>query len=187
MRYLTNLLLLAALGFFLSQSALAQPGGGGGFGGGGFGGGGGRGGGGFGGGGGGFGGGGFGEEEEQQPETPLSELIPGRWEIEFRIDYFSADPEAIGRYLEVEADIFIMGDRLEGRIRERDLIGDFRCMYDGHDRCQFGTMRFQGEDQDWQDFSFVVDRFGQRAEGWAEWINVETGEIQRYELRLRKR
>jgi hypothetical protein len=164
MRSLTNLLLLAAFGILLSQQTLAQLGGG-------------------------FGaGGGFGgeEEEEEQQEIPLSELIEGRWDIEFRIEYFSADPEATGRYLEVQADMFVSGDQIEGRIREQNLFGEFRCMYDGKDRCQYGTMRFEGEDQDWQDFGFVLDRSGRRATGWAEWINVETGEIQRYELRLAK-
>lgn len=165
MRHLTKLLLFAALGFFLSQSASAQPGGG-------------------------FGGGGaFGgqEQDQQQEQTPLSELIQGRWDIEFRVQYLSADPEAAGRWLEIEAEIFVNGDQIEGRIRDDDVIGEFRCMYDGKDRCQFGTLRFQNDDQDWQDFGFVVDRYGQRATGQAEWIDVETGEIRRFELRLRKR
>lgn len=169
------------IGLVGSAAVHSQPGGGG-FGGGGF-------------GGGGFGGGGFGgrggpspEPEPEQPEEPpLSEKIAGRWEIEFRIEYFSADPEANGRFLEVDADIYVNGDRIEGRIQEPNIRGEFRCMYDGNNRCQFGTMRFQGEPQDWQDFGFVVDTYGERAEGWAEWIDIDTGEIQRYELRMRKR
>jgi hypothetical protein len=173
---------LMAVAMTFALAAHSQPGGGG-FGGGG---------GGFGGGG---GGGGFGDdpdavqtpEPEQDNEISASELLQGRWEIEFRIEYFSADPEASGRYLEVEADIYVNGDQVQGRIQEDSVRGEFRCMFDGARRCQFGTMRFQGEEQDWQDFGFELDRFGERATGWAEWINVENGEILRFELRLRKR
>ena len=89
--------------------------------------------------------------------------------------------------MEIESEMYVNGDLVEGRIQDKDLRGDFRCMFDGTDRCQFGTMHFQGEDQDWQDFGFVLDRNGDRATGWAEWINVDTGEIQRYELRFSKR
>lgn len=117
----------------------------------------------------------------------LLALLPGRWELEFRIDYFSKAPDASGRYLKVIAYIYVSGDEIEGKIRETDITGEFRCSWDGVRRCQGGTMRFQGEEQDWPDFGFAFDRYNDSATGWAEWIDVRTGEIQRFELRLRKR
>jgi len=189
MKILTNRFLLTVFLGLFALGANAQGGGGfgGGGGGGGFGGGGG-GGGGFGGGDTGFGGQDQGQGQDQESNEPsMEELLQGRWQIEFRIEYFSKDPEASGRYLEVYADLYVNGDLVEGRIQEDDIRGEFRCRFDGVSRCDLGTMHFQGEDQDWQDFGFVVERQGDRATGWAEWINAETGEIQRFELRLRKR
>jgi hypothetical protein len=178
MKFLTVRLGLLAAGLTFALAVQSQPGGGGG---------------GFGGGGGGgdIGGAGGGAQTpapEQNNEQAAAERLPGRWEIEFRIEFFSADPEASGKYLEVDAEMFVNGDQVEGRIQEQNVRGEFSCTFDGVERCQFGKMRFQGEDQEWQDFGFVLDRFGgDRATGWAEWINVENGEIQRFELRLRKR
>jgi hypothetical protein len=195
------------LGLLLSGAAFAQGGfggggggGGGGFGGGGggggFGGGGGDAGGGFGGGGGGgFGGGGaggsFGSEAGGggAAEAFNAELaMPGEWRIEFRIEKDSSDPTAQGKWLTLIADVTISGDRVVGRIRDRDVEGDFECVISPEGRCEPGRLRFTTDTRDWPEFGFEIDDFDrERAEGWATFIDVEAGITREFELELQKR
>jgi hypothetical protein len=185
----------------LSTAALAQGGGGGGgFGGGGGGGGfgGGGGGGGFGGGaggaGGGFGGGGDsggfsedagggGAQQAFDPETAM----PGDWRIEFRIERDSSDSDARGRWITVDSQIMISGNRVVGRIRDREVQGDFECIISPEGRCEPGKLRFTTDRLDWPEFGFEIDDFDpERAEGWATFIDPEAGITREYELVLRK-
>lgn len=191
------------LGLLLSGAAFAQGGGfGGGGGGGGFGGGGGGGaGGGFGGGGGagGFGGdtgggnddGGFasnaGGGASQQAFDPES-AMPGDWRIEFRIERDSTDSSARGRWITVMSEITISGNRVVGRIRDRDVVGEFECVISPEGRCEPGRLRFTNDKIDWPDFGFEIDDFDtERAQGWATFIDPDAGITREYELILQKR
>ena len=198
------------LGLLLSGAAFAQGGGGGGFGGGGggggggFGGGGGGGGGGFGGGGGGggFGGGGdaggdggsFGGDTGASAgglSTQVAfdpENMPGDWRIDFRIERDSSDSSASGRWIQVDSEITLSGNRLIGRIRDRDIEGEFECTISPEGRCEPGRLRFTTDTIDWPEFGFEIDDFDpERAEGWATYINPENGVTREYELILQKR
>lgn len=115
------------------------------------------------------------------------EAIPGRWRIEFRIRRYSDDPEASGRWITVYADMWIGGIYVNGQIRDSEANADFTCRIDEHGRCIDGRLRFQGDEYDWQDFAFITDRNGERAEGWAVFADRNTGVIREYELVLRKR
>lgn len=181
-------IVIGAISLAFSGAVIAQPGGGGG---------------GFGGGGGGFGGGGGGapggraggqggqggqESGNTGPQIPdLQEDIPGRWEMEFRVDYFSEDPEASGKWMDLDVDFYLVGQQVEGRINEGLIRGTTRCTLRPPSKCEFGTIRIDGETQQWQDFGFEVEAEGNRAEGWAEWLDHDTGETMRFELRMRKR
>ena len=115
------------------------------------------------------------------------DAIPGRWRIEFRIRRHTDDPEATGVWRTVDADLFLSGQYVTGRIRDDEHPGDFTCSIDEYGRCLDGRLRFRSDNQDWQVFSFIVDRDGYRAEGWAVFTDVESGAIHEYELQLRKR
>ena len=115
------------------------------------------------------------------------DAIPGRWRIEFRIRRYSDDPEARGRWITVYADMWIGGIYVNGQIRDGDVHGDFSCRIDDHGRCLDGRLRFQGDEHDWQDFAFVTDRDGDRAEGWAVFSDRTSGATREYELVMRKR
>ena len=206
MRRSTRLAGSLLFSLMLSTAALAQGGGGGGFGGGGggggggFGGGGGGGGGGFGGGGGGAGGGfgggadsdgGFGNDvgggaaqQAFDPETAM----PGEWRIEFRIERDSSNSDARGRWIIVDSEIMMSGNRVVGRIRDRDIEGEFECMISPEGRCEPGKLRFRTDRIDWQEFGFEIDDFDrERAEGWATFVDPELGITREYELILQKR
>ena len=115
------------------------------------------------------------------------DAIPGRWRIEFRIRRHSEDPEARGVWRTVTADMSIIGNSVVGRIREDDFPGDFSCYIDDYGRCIDGRLRFRSDRYDWQEFAFVLDREGYRAEGWATFTDVESGAVREYELQMRKR
>jgi hypothetical protein len=115
------------------------------------------------------------------------DAIPGRWRIEFRIRRHTDDPEATGVWRTVTADLFLSGQYVTGRIRDDEFPGDFTCSIDDYGRCMYGRLRFQSDDQDWQEFSFILDREGYRAEGWATFTDVGSGAIREYELQMRKR
>lgn len=119
--------------------------------------------------------------------VPIEDAIPGRWRIEFRIQRHSEDPEATGIWRTVTAEMSISGNQVTGRIRDDDFPGDFKCYIDEYGRCMDGRLRFHTDKQDWQEFSFILDREGYRAEGWAVFTDIETGAIREYELMLRKR
>jgi hypothetical protein len=119
--------------------------------------------------------------------VPPLEAIPGRWRIEFRIRRYSDNPQATGRWLVVDADMVIGGIYVSGQIRDNDATADFTCLVDDVGRCSGGRIRFRHENFDWDDFAFVVDRNGVRAEGWAIRVDPETGVTREYELRMRKR
>jgi len=119
--------------------------------------------------------------------VPLEQAIPGRWRIEFRIRNISDDPDATGRWRTVTAEMWLSGSYVNGQIREGDFPGDFNCTIDEHGRCIDGRLRFREDLHDWEDFNFVLDRMGDRAEGWAVFTDRETGAFREYELRMRKR
>jgi hypothetical protein len=119
--------------------------------------------------------------------VPLDEAIPGRWRIEFRIRRHTEDPEASGIWRTVTAEMGMNGDRITGRIRDDDYPGDFSCTIDEFGRCMDGRLRFYDDEQDWQVFSFIVDREGFRAEGWAVFTDIQSGAVREYELAFRKR
>ena len=119
--------------------------------------------------------------------VPNEEAIPGRWRIEFRIRRHTEDPEATGVWRTVTAEMFLSGSMVNGRIRDDEFPGDFSCQIDEYGRCMDGRLRFHSDDHDWQEFSFILDREGYRAEGWAVYADVESGAIREYELALRKR
>lgn len=118
---------------------------------------------------------------------PIEDAIPGRWRIEFRIRRHSEDPEATGVWRTVTAELSMAGTSVIGRIRDDDFPGDFSCFIDEYGRCLDGRLRFFTDSHDWQEFSFILDREGHRAEGWAVYADVESGAIREYELALRKR
>jgi hypothetical protein len=119
--------------------------------------------------------------------VPAEEAIPGRWRIEFRVRRHSEDPEASGIWRTVTAEMYMSGLFVTGRIRDDDFPGDFTCSIDEFGRCMDGKLRFHSDNQDWQVFSFIVDREGYRAEGWATFTDIQTGAIREYELAMRKR
>jgi len=119
--------------------------------------------------------------------VPLDEAIPGRWRIEFRIRRHTEDPEAVGVWRTVTADMSMAGLMVRGMIRDDDFPGDFTCTIDEYGRCLDGRFRFHADDHDWQEFSFIVDREGYRAEGWAVYADPASGAVREYELALRKR
>jgi hypothetical protein len=83
--------------------------------------------------------------------------------------------------------MYMSGLFVTGRIRDDDFPGDFTCSIDEFGRCMDGKLRFHSDNQDWQVFSFIVDREGYRAEGWATFTDIQTGAIREYELAMRKR
>jgi hypothetical protein len=85
------------------------------------------------------------------------------------------------------ADMSLAGQYVTGRIRDDDYPGDFSCSIDEYGRCIDGRLRFRSDDQDWQEFAFILDRDGYRAEGWAVFSDIHTGAVREYELALRKR
>jgi hypothetical protein len=208
MRRTTRLAGTLFFSVLLSTAALAQGGGfgggGGGGGGGGFGGGGGGGGFGGGGGGGGFGGdagggfggasagGGFGGDDTgggatQQGFDPETNM-PGDWRIDFRIERDSSDSSARGRWIQVDSEVQIVGNRVVGRIRDRDVVGEFECVISPEGRCEPGKLRFTTDKIDWQEFGFEIDDFdNERAEGWATYVDPDNGVTREYELILQKR
>lgn len=115
------------------------------------------------------------------------EAIPGRWRIEFRIRRLSEDPQASGVWRTVMADMALTADRVTGWIRDDDYQGDFNCTIDTYGRCIDGRLRFFTDEHDWQEFSFILDRDGYRAEGWAVFADLQSGAIHEYELMFRKR
>jgi hypothetical protein len=119
--------------------------------------------------------------------VPNEDAIPGRWRIEFRIRRNTEDPEASGTWRTVIADMSLNGTYVTGRIRDDDFPGDFTCSIDEYGRCMDGRLRFFSDDHDWQVFSFIVDREGYRAEGWASITDRESGAVREYELVFRKR
>jgi hypothetical protein len=119
--------------------------------------------------------------------VPNEEAIPGRWRIEFRIRRHTEDPEATGLWRIVTAEMSLSGIYVTGRIRDDDFPGDFSCSIDDFGRCLDGRLRFHEDEQDWQEFTFIVDREGYRAEGWAVYTDIETGAVREYELAMRKR
>jgi hypothetical protein len=119
--------------------------------------------------------------------VPIEDAIPGRWRIEFRIRRHSEDPEASGTWRTVTADVSIAGTMVRGMIRDDEFPGDFTCQIDEYGRCLDGRFRFLSDDHDWQEFSFILDREGYRAEGWAVYADPASGAIREYELQLRKR
>jgi hypothetical protein len=100
---------------------------------------------------------------------------------------YSDYPRATGRWLVVDANMWISGNFVNGQIRDKDATADFSCQIDGVGRCSVGRIRFRDENFDWDDFAFVVDRDGDRAEGWAIRVDPESGVTREYELRMRKR
>ena len=120
-------------------------------------------------------------------DVSAEDAIPGRWRMEFRIRRYSDDPEASGRWMTVIADMWIGGIYVNGQIRDGNISADFNCHIDEHGRCLDGKIRFQGQDYDWQDFAFITDREGDRAEGWAVYVDRETGATREYEIVMRKR
>jgi len=121
-----------------------------------------------------------------EPVSP-EQAIPGRWRIEFRIRRYSDDPRASGRWLVVDANMWLAGIYVNGQIRDKEANADFSCRIDDAGRCSDGRIRFEGDNFDWDDFAFVVDRDGYRAEGWAVHVDRDTGVTREYELLLRKR
>jgi hypothetical protein len=119
--------------------------------------------------------------------VPLEDAIPGRWRIEFRIRRHTEDLTASGVWRTVMADMSLAGQYVTGRIRDDDYPGDFSCSIDEYGRCIDGRLRFRSDDQDWQEFAFILDRDGYRAEGWAVFSDIHTGAVREYELALRKR
>lgn len=119
---------------------------------------------------------------------PNEDAIPGRWRIEFRIRRHSEDPQASGVWRIVVAEMTLSGTQyVTGRIRDDEFPGDFQCSIDEYGRCIDGRLRFFEDDQDWQEFSFILDREGHRAEGWAVFADRESGAVREYELYMRKR
>jgi hypothetical protein len=118
---------------------------------------------------------------------PNEDAIPGRWRIEFRIRRHTEDPKATGIWRTVTAEMFLSGQYVTGRIRDDDFPGDFTCSIDEHGRCMGGRLRFHSDTQDWQEFTFILDRDGYRAEGWATFTDFQTGAVREYELAMRKR
>jgi len=119
--------------------------------------------------------------------VPIEDAIPGRWRIEFRVRRDSEDPEATGIWRTVTGEMSLSGRIVTGRIRDDDFPGDFSCSIDEYGRCMDGKLRFHSDDQDWQQFAFILDREGYRAEGWASFTDVESGAVREYELQFRKR
>ncbi len=115
------------------------------------------------------------------------DAVPGRWRIEFRIRRHTEDPEATGVWRAVTAEMYLAGNSVTGRIRDDDFPGDFNCFIDEYGRCLDGRLRFHSDDQDWQEFSFILDREWFRGEGWAVFTDIETGAVREYELAMRKR
>jgi hypothetical protein len=81
----------------------------------------------------------------------------------------------------------LAGTYVTGRIRDDEFPGDFTCSIDEYGRCIDGRLRFRSDDQDWQVFSFILDREGYRAEGWAAFTDFQSGAVREYELAFRKR
>jgi hypothetical protein len=118
--------------------------------------------------------------------VPAEEAIPGHWRIEFRIRRHSEDPGASGIWRTVLAEMYISGMWVTGRIRG-DFPAEFSCTIDESGRCMDGRLRFFTDERDWQVFSFILDRDGDRAEGWASTTDPESGVVREYELQMRKR
>ena len=119
--------------------------------------------------------------------VPIEDAIPGRWRIEFRIRRHTEDPEASGIWRTVVAELSMSGQWVTGRIRDDEFPGDFSCQIDEYGRCMDGRLRFFSDRHDWQEFSFILDREGYRAEGWATFTDYESGAVREYELAMRKR
>jgi hypothetical protein len=119
--------------------------------------------------------------------VPIEDAITGRWRIEFRVRRSTEDPEATGVWRTVTADVSIAGPMVTGRIRGGKYPADFRCSIDEYGRCLNGRLRFFEDDQNWQEFVFILDRDGYRAEGWAVFMDIRSGAVREYELVMRKR
>lgn len=114
--------------------------------------------------------------------------MPGDWRIEFRIEKDSTDSRAQGKWITVMSEVTVSGNRVIGRIRDRDHEGDFECVISPEGRCEPGRLRFTTDKADWPEFGFQIDDFNiERAEGWATFIDPEAGITREYELILQKR
>jgi len=118
------------------------------------------------------------------PETHM----PGRWRIEFRIVRDSSDSDASGRWITVDSEITLSGNRVLGRIRDTDADGEYECVISPEGRCEPGRLRFTTDKIDWQEFGFEIDDLDNEvAEGWATFVDPDSGVTREYELVLRKR